>query len=184
MADKYSELGYYEKAIEIAKRLLRQKAEPDSGLLNDIATYYGHLGDHDRAERFYREAGNASHWSGPWFNLALSYRRRRKFQDAMEAVRTAISREDDPPYRVLEALLSEAMGNEADRDQILTDHLPRFGGLRALSDWELGWYLTGCRLAENTSGLAEAEAEQKRRRKANKPHEKSGLLPEAFGIED
>lgn len=184
LADKYSELGYYEKAIEIAKRLLRQKAEPDSGLLNDIATYYGHLGDHDRAERFYREAGNASHWSGPWFNLALSYRRRRKFQDAMEAVRTAISREDDPPYRVLEALLSEAMGNEADRDQILTDHLPRFGGLRALSDWELGWYLTGCRLAENTSGLAEAEAEQKRRRKANKPHEKSGLLPEAFGIED
>jgi molecular chaperone DnaK len=183
LADRYADLEQYEKAVEIVRRVLRQKG-PDPHLLNKAAIFYSDMGDHTRAEKFYREAASLTKWSGPWFNLALTLKNQRKYADALVAVHTAAEREDKPAYRVFEAEIMERLGDEIKRDEILNDYLPRFGGLRALQDFELGWYATGCKLIGDKDGEAKARDERQRRRKAGAPQKTGGALPEEIRTED
>jgi molecular chaperone DnaK (HSP70) len=180
LADKYAELGQVEKAIEYVKRVVRQRNAPDAYLLNRLAGLHVRLGDNDRSARLYREAAAAApSWGGPLFNLALDFRRLKRFTEALSEVRAGISREDNPAYRMLEALLLDDLGQTVARDTILADHRHRFGSVRTLSDWELGWHVTGCQLSGDEAGARVAEAERSRRRLSEDAQTTSGLLPES-----
>ncbi|MGE3845187.1 MAG: hypothetical protein AB7I50_26810, partial [Vicinamibacterales bacterium] len=89
----------------------------------------------------------------------------------------------DGPTLTLAAQVTDAMGQGELRDAHLAEALPAFGGLRSIDDWELGWLMTAARMAGDTVRLADAQAEQ-RRRKTAKPTMTTALgghLPDEAG---
>lgn len=178
LADHYAKLGQREKAVEYLKRALRGKGHPDVGMLNRLAMLYGELGDCEREEKCYREATQASSWSGSWFNLALAQRRRGLYADAVDSINRALAVEAAPPYLVLAALLAEAQGASEQRQQYLTEALRKFSPITSLNDWELGWLVTGAQMAGDQHKLAEAREEQRARMRGTAVIEGSdGQLP-------
>jgi len=177
LAEKYANLGQRERAVEYLKRSLRARNRPDAGILNQMAIYYGELGDHEREEKFYREAALASSWSGPWFNLALTLRRRRRLQEAMEAIDEAIKRDPSPPYLVLKALIEEERGNQQESDRCLKKAWSSFGPPPTLDNWELGWFLTAAKMKGDEKKASEAEMERRRRHTSKTGRVEEGELP-------
>lgn len=162
----YTELGQREKALAACRSLLRARGYPDARLLVRMGILAGDLGDHAREERYYRECAAAEPtWGAPLFNLALSKRRRGLWNEAHATVTDAIGRDPDPPAFVLRALVYEAMGNHPAREADLARALATFGPASALDDFELGWLLTGARMAGDTSRLRAAEEAQRSRQK-------------------
>lgn len=182
LANCYAELHQYEKAIEYLSAVLRQKNEPDAFILNKIAIFCEKNGDHQKAEKLYREAAKASSWSGPWFNLALSQTRRKLVLDALESVNEAIRGEDDPAYLVLRAQIQNSLGNLDASNQDLKDALDGFGPIETMDDWQLGWLTTAAEMAGDTGVQKKAQAEQHRRSKgeqaANAWDDGGGKLPD------
>lgn len=178
LAENYAELRQHEKALEYLSGVLRARNRPDAEILNKMAIYCGEIGDYDRQEKFYREAAAASAWGGPWFNLALLQKNRKKYSEALVSVNKAIVTDDDPPYLVLRAQLHEAMGKKRERDCDLKDALAGFDELGTLSEWSLGWLITATRMAGEQETEAKALAEQRRRRQAGTPSGPAeGVLP-------
>lgn len=178
LAENYSEIGMKEKAIDFLKRTLRAKNKPDPYILNKIGILYGEIGDFEREEKFYKEATTVSSWSGPLFNLALSQRKRGKYDEALENIEKALMNNPEAPYYVLRALLAEDVNNQKDKEKYLEKALKSFGPLSQQSDWELGWYLTAVNLSGDKKRSEEVR-EELRRRAENKKIEISpeGVLP-------
>jgi len=172
LADKYADLGQREKAIEYLQRVLRAKNRADAYILNKVAINYGELGDHQREEKYYREAAQASSWSGPWFNLALAQDNQGRYSEAMESIEKALRQERAAPYLVLKARIAEKLQNGAERDSFLQEALMLFGPPGSLSDWELGWYLTAAQMQDDKAMLSAAKAERKKRE-----HREGGIAP-------
>jgi tetratricopeptide (TPR) repeat protein len=178
IADLYAELGQREKAIDFLKRAIRAKNPPEVNLLNRLAGYYGSVGDVEREEKVYREATSVNPWSGSWFNLSLSLKRRGKLVEAADAVAQAIKLERRSGYLVQAALVAEAMGDSASSQQLLSEALTMFGSVRSLDDWELGWFVTAAQTIGDKKKLSAARAEQRRRSQtAGTPLEVEGDLP-------
>ncbi|HAF25393.1 MAG TPA: hypothetical protein DCK93_21215, partial [Blastocatellia bacterium] len=94
LARWYAELQQHEKALSYLSRALRLIGLPDSEILNLEGIYAGELGDYVRQERAYREADKVSRGGGaPIFNLALSFYRRKKLDQALEAVEQALQKD-------------------------------------------------------------------------------------------
>ncbi|WP_291323481.1 hypothetical protein [Desulfonatronospira sp.] len=53
-----------------------------------------------------------------------------------------------------------------------------FAPVSALSDWELGWYLTAVRMSGLTQTEEEIREERKRRGPQNKQEDPAGIYPE------
>ncbi|PJA48426.1 MAG: hypothetical protein CO171_07435, partial [Syntrophobacterales bacterium CG_4_9_14_3_um_filter_49_8] len=82
LARWYAELNQKERALDWLRSALKSLGKPDVEILNLQGIYYGELGDHERAEKLYREADRATtSWNGPLFNLALSFFRRSMYQE-------------------------------------------------------------------------------------------------------
>ncbi len=177
LADDYAELRQHEKALEYLSRVLRAENRPDAGVLNRMGTFCGEMGDHVREEKFYREAGQASRWSGPWFNLALVQHRRGKHQEAKVSIDHALQSDPEPPYRVLKARIEDSLGDQAERDRQVRQALSEFGPISSLDDWQLGWYLTAARMIKDGKKEEDALAEQRKRRLAGTGIGSGGLLP-------
>lgn len=177
----YTDLGQREKALAAWRSLLRARGYPDPRILQRMALLAGDLGDHEREERFYREAAAADPACGAaLFNLALSQRRRGLWVEAHASVTEAIGRDPDPPAWVLRALVYEAMGNRPAREADLARALATFGPASALDDFELGWLLTAARMAGDAALRRAAEGEQRARQRplpAGAPLAE-GLLPD------
>jgi len=162
----YTELGQREKALAAYRSLLRARGGPDSRLLMRMGILAGELGDHAREERYYRECAAADPaWGGALFNLALAQRRRGLWNEARATVTEAIERDPEPPTLVLRALVHEAMGNRPAREADLARALATFGPASALDDFELGWLLTGARMADDAARVRAAEEARRSRQK-------------------
>ena len=98
--------SHKERALSYLVNLNR--SEPNSRILNKMGIIAGELGDHDREEKFYREAARISlRNSVPLFNLAHSQHEQSKQEEAMKTIDEAIDREQDPPYLILKAAISD-----------------------------------------------------------------------------
>ena len=164
IARDYAELNQSEKAISYLNRALLMKNQPDPDILNLLGIYNGALGDEAKEEKCYRECARVSTWAAPLFNLALAFKNRRQFAEALETVNACLRRRRDGPTFTLKAHIADGMKDEAGRDEALREALACFAGPRGMNDWELGWYLTAARMAGEKKKLDEATAEQKRRK--------------------
>ncbi len=157
-----ADLGRYDRALGLLSRLNRPN--PDVEILNRMGIICGRMGDHQREEKFYREASRVSgRWNGPWFNLALSKHRQGKLNEAAQAIDEAISIDPDAPCLVLKATLAEKMKQPLLRDSLLDRAFATFGPLVTLDDFELHWYLTGSKLARDRQREQEASKERSSR---------------------
>jgi len=163
LAKKYGDLGQREKAIEYLQRVLRAKNRPDADILNKIGIYYGELGDHQRQEKYYREAAQASNWGGPWFNLSLAQDKLGRHAEAMESIDKALGQQREAPYLVQKAMLAEKLKNPQERNSCLQEALGLFEPVSSLSDWELGWYLTAAQMQDAQEKISAAQAERQKR---------------------
>lgn len=156
LADKYADLHQDEKALEYLRSALQAHGGAEPQLINKMAMRCDALGDDERAERLYREAGSLGIWGGPWFNLALSQRRRGKLSEALESIDQALSSEREPPYLVLRARILQDMGNQAERDRCLCEAFEEFDQPERSSEWALGWFLTAAEMDGRTAEVARA----------------------------
>lgn len=163
LAELYVEIGQREKGIEFMQRAMRASGGPDADILNKLASYYAQVGDVEREEKCYREAAAVSPWSGTWFNLALALKRRGRFTDAADAIGRALRRDREGAYLVLGAMIAEGQKDAAGAKKLLDEAMAAFPSIKRLSDWELGWFMTGATMASESERLAEAKAEQRRR---------------------
>lgn len=178
LAEKYDEIGQKEKAIDFLKRALRAKNKPDVSILNKIGILYGDIGDYDKEEKFYREAASVSSWKGSLFNLALSQKQRGKNIEAIETLQGVLSQNPEGPYFVLRALLAKVMNDEKGVSKYLKEAFELFAPPSAQSDWELGWYLEGAKLAKDQQKIDNANKElKKRKRKKDIEDSDIGHLP-------
>jgi tetratricopeptide (TPR) repeat protein len=161
----YAELNQREKALDYLRTAQSRISRPDPWILNLQGIYFGELGDYDRATTAFLEADRAEPcWSGPLFNLSLSYRRRGRHAEALETIEQAIRKADDPgPCLGLKALCLESLDRTEESREIATQAVRAFAPAAALDDWKLGWLLTAAKIAGNDAVRKRAEAEQKKR---------------------
>jgi molecular chaperone DnaK len=167
IARDYAELQQIEKSISYLNRVLILKNQPDPEVLTLLGINYGQLGDFEKEEKCYRECSRVSNYSAPLFNLALSQKNRRQFADAMETVDSCLRRHQDGPTHTLKAVIAEGMKEAVTRDESLREAVKCFAGPRAMSDWELGWYITATRMIGDKTSLDAGMAEQKRRKETS-----------------
>jgi tetratricopeptide (TPR) repeat protein len=175
IAKLYAELGQYEKGLAYLRRALKAKGHADPDILNEMASCAGRLGDRESQEKFYREA--AVNWNGAWFNLALAQKARGRVIEAIQSVERAISVNREAPYLVLRAMLAKPQQNESEASRFLSEALKIFAPLKALNDWELGWFLTAAQLQGDQEKIAAAKAEQQARNRGGEIGHFELLIP-------
>ena len=163
LARGYAELGQREKAVDLLKRALRAKNQPDAYILNLIGLYYDELRDYEKAAKHYREAARVATWGAPWFNLALSQQKQGKFAEALESADKGIDLENKPPYLVLRAQLALVLNKPHEREANLTEAFNLFAPVSIQDDWELGWFLTGAKMAGDQQKVELADTERRQR---------------------
>lgn len=165
LADDCATLRHYEKAISRLRDFMRQKNEPDAGLINLIALYYGYMGDDGREERLYGEAITADpSWSTPWFNLALLLRKQKRLEEAKSAIGKAINlTPNTAPYSVLNAQIVQDMGKDFAKNEFLEIARKNFHALDQLSDWELHWYQKAADMLKDQEAIKAARQEKNHR---------------------
>ena len=172
-------LGHKERAMDFLINLSRTK--PKSLILNRMGIIAGELGDHDREEKYYREAARLSmRNSAPLFNLALSQYKQSIQEEAMKTIDEAIDREQDPPFLILKATISDKMKQPKNvQEELLEQAFRAFGSLQSLDDFEFYWYAHGAKLADDSVKKNKVEEERKRRNKQrNIKLSSEGSLPE------
>jgi len=171
LAKWYAELDQKEKALDWLRTALRSLGKPDVEILNLQGIYYGELGDHERAEKLYREADRAtSSWNGPLFNLALSFFRRSRYQEAVDTIGGAIRKcGQEGEDLTLKAMCLEKIDPDKDYKPTYLQAIKAFGRPDRLSDWELGWFITAARGAGDEKATQQAEKENRKRKKKGKP---------------
>jgi molecular chaperone DnaK len=178
IADLYEGLGEREKALDALKQVLKARNGRDDVLLNKMGILCGSMGDHKRQEKFYKESARVSSWSAPLFNLALARRERGETQKAIETLEQAIERKKDAAYLVLRAMLARDVDDAKTADKYLKEAFKRFGPISELSDWELSWYSSAAKMAEDDKKIKKAEEERKRRLSGKKETaDDASLLP-------
>lgn len=162
LARWYAELQQHEKALSYLSRALRLIGRPDSEILNLEGIYAGELGDYVRQERAYREADKVSRSDGgPLFNLALSFYRRKKFDQAIETVERALEKDPDSgAFRTLRANCLGALGKEVDAKNEYDRALDSFGSPPGLDEWEFGWFHNCAKESGNQEAKLAAEHER------------------------
>ena len=166
IAQWYDELNQHEKALDFLRTALLKLQRADAEILNLQGIYYEALKDHERSEKTYREADNSTGtWGGPLFNLALSYRKRGKHEDALKTINQALEKVGKKgPYLTLKALCLESLKNKNQKKEVLSDAIVSYGPPEILDDWELGWYTTTAELLDEDKYVQRAKKEKEKRR--------------------
>lgn len=160
IAKLHAELHEYERAVELLKAVLAGNAQADPIILNYLGIYCGELGDWDREKTFYQEAARVSSWKGPLFNLALAYRKRKDYDEAVNIMEELIQ-EEEGAYLVLRGLLARDQGQEEAMKAYLTKSMQLFPPVNELSHWQLGWYITAARILGDEERLTDAQQIQR-----------------------
>ena len=183
LADDCAELRQYEKAISSLAAVMRRNNQPDSVLLNKMALYAGSMGDIKREEKVYRGAIEADpDWSTPWFNLALNLRKQNRFEDAREAINTAIKREPGvAPYYILQAQLAKQNGKDFAINTILDLADSCAFPLDEQNSWELHWSIVAADMRGEKKTVEKIR--KLRQRKVGRPNlskQGAGCLPGVY----
>lgn len=181
LARLHADIGHPERALAFINKTLRARSRPDAGLLNRAGILCGEIGDHQRQEKYYREAAQVSTWSAPLFNLALAYEKQGRADDAVATLGEALERSRDAPYLVLKARLARAAGDETAAADLVEEALGLFDPVEDLEDYELYWIEVAARMARNGQLVAEATAERQQRQRAGDTTTGSagGVLPDS-----
>jgi molecular chaperone DnaK len=139
LAELYHKMGHHEKAIEFVQRALRLSTNQNGNLLHQLATYHESAGNKDRAIRAYQEAATVDSWWGRKFNLSLAMHRTKRYEEGLEVAKQLIAQEEDGPQLVLAAMLAKATQHQALANELLVTAKSRFGELKGLDRWALGW---------------------------------------------
>jgi molecular chaperone DnaK len=180
LAELYHDLGQNEKAIAFIQRALRISGKPDANLLDQLATFHEAAGDKERALKALREAATVDGWWGRKFNLCLALNRFKKFPEGWTEVERLVAQHDDGPQLVLAAMLAQASQREHLVKELLTKAKSKFGELKKLDRWELGWakrcadMLSDSAMANTASELLRAQQSEEKHRNLDTP---SGVLP-------
>lgn len=163
----YAELNQKERALDLLRTALRKFRKPDEEILNLQGIYFGELGDHEKEEKSYREADRVSRsWSGPMFNLALSYHKRGMHEEALKTLGKSIEKYgEDGPELSLKAMCLESMGRKDEAQRSAVAAMKYYGPVTSLSDFELGWYHYTAKYLGDTEASKKIEQEKIRRRK-------------------
>ncbi|MFQ3670999.1 MAG: Hsp70 family protein [Verrucomicrobiia bacterium] len=179
LAENYAELNQIDKAIYYLQQALRRKGRPDAHILNLLGIRYGEKADWEREEKMYREAFAANPQSHtPLFNLALSQINRGLAAEAYTTIQSALNLSKSGPCLVLAARINQTLGRAQLAQSALEESFKLFKPPPAMSDWELGWFLTAARMAGDESRLDDAMQERHRRSKRSSNIENTGILPE------
>ncbi len=140
----YSEIRETERALEWLKIALHKLNAPDNEILVLRGIYCGEIGDYAGEEKAYREADANSRTSGTaMFNLALSFRHRRRYEVALEAVDRALVKDPyEGAYLTLRALCLKDLGQQAEAETEFKRAVEYFDDVKDASEWALGWLRT------------------------------------------
>lgn len=166
-----AELKQYERALDWLRLALKNLGKPDAEILNLQALYFRELGNLERAEKFYREADQATpHWDGPLFNLTLLYLHQARHQEALQTIEDAIKKGgEDGPNLTLKARCLERAGVDAQKcHAIYRQAVKAYGRLETMPDWELGWYAAAVKSLGDEEALELANKEIARRKRKGK----------------
>jgi len=165
LARWYAEINQREKALDYLRLALNRLQEPDAEILNLQGIYFEELGDHDRAKKAYMEANRSTQtWSGPLFNLALSYKKRGLHKEALQAIEDGITKAGiSGPDLTLKAMCMESLGDTEKAKQTLTEAMQNYDHPESLDDWELGWYCTAAKLLGDDESMKKAKTARDRR---------------------
>jgi hypothetical protein len=181
LSSLYVESGHWEKAAEYLSRSMRLRGVADEELLGRLAALYERIGDVDRADQYFAQALQAGSWTGTRFNYALVLRRRGDDARGWAVLAPVLGPGAEPPYLVLGAMLQEKLGDASESRRLLSDALRKFDPIGGLSDWALGWYVTGASMTKDARTAEEGREEQRRRAHRRKdddaPPLSDGLLP-------
>lgn len=179
LTNLYREIGFSEKASDLAQHAVKAAKTADPALLNLAGLTAGEAGDHEREEKFLKEAARVSKgWGGPLFNLSLSQRRRGHLDEALITIKQARAIDDDPPSRTLEALILKELGDAEASGKAAVAAAQMYGDFHGKADWYIHWNKVNAELLSDAPLVAEIEAEM-RRRKSNSPAGVTeGMLPE------
>lgn len=184
LASLYSDIGQYEKAIDLYVRILNHFQGNDSSIFNKLAELYERIGNYDKMEAVYLEGFKKFRWAGFLFNLALKQNFIKDYQKASVNIEEAVSRENSAPYFVLKAKIFQNAGNEEEAKESLDEAYSLFGDIQTMDDWELGWYITFCNMRDDKENLKQANLERKLRSSLNSDgntpdnfKEEKGILP-------
>ncbi len=172
-------LGQFEKALDFLRHALKLINRPDAEILNLQGLYYGDLRDYQRQERAYLEADKADpRWAGPLFNLALSYRKQRRYSEALDCINRALVKDpDNAPYHVLRGQCLQALERDEEAQQTFEEAIQRFDVPAGVSDWELGWLQTAADALRDKSMLFQVMKERERRKLSDEPSTQEVMRP-------
>lgn len=163
IADLYEDIGQYERAMALLKRVLRSSPDSSGWILNRLGMLCGQMGDYERQQKFYLEAAASGNNSGPLFNLALAHKRHGDIEKSMEAIDRAIQMDAEAPYLTLKASLLDTLGRKEESVELANRSLRAYDSIPTLDDWGLGWFITAAGMVRDDSRLAEAHAEKRKR---------------------
>jgi molecular chaperone DnaK (HSP70) len=182
IAQNYAKIKQYEKAISYLQRALRMGDSPDPNILNLMGIYSGHIGDTAHEEKYYRESAAQGGGSASLFNLALSQKERGKNQEALKTVEEAVEEGADGPTMTLQSMLQEKTGDKRGSEKSIKEAFELFRPFSAMTDWELGWYITACKMSGRDSDQEKAKKEMSRRgQKGDMTGGADGMLPGLSG---
>ena len=174
----YAEMNQHEKALDFLRIALMKIQRADAEILNLQGVYYDALGDHKRSEKAYREADKATAiWGGPLFNLALSFRKRGKYEEALKTINQALEKVGQKgSYLTLKAMCLDSLRIEDKMQETISDAIVSFDPPETLDDWELGWYTTAANLLKEDEHVKRAKKENEKRRDPGKPSTDDSIL--------
>ncbi len=179
----YAELKQLERAQEYLKTALRLINHPDAEILNLQGINYGQMGDIENQIKAYKEADKVSpYWGGPMFNLALTLRQHKRYDEALEAANKAIEKEkEDAAYYTLKGLCLKSIGKEKEAYEIFHRALKMYRPVEELSDWELGWLQTCSHQLNNKEMLKKINMTMEKRKTSIPPLSSSASPPIVTG---
>lgn len=179
LAIDYAEIGQHEKALDYLKKALTgEQGERASHLLNLMGIYADRLGDSQKAEKFYRSAGEMASNCAAWFNLSFVLQKEGRMTEAIAAVERAIEEEDEPAYHIRRAILALSVGDQATCDRELEHGMASFEPVQLLADYALSWFLAGARMIGDETRMRQAQAEQRKRKQRGDTQTEAGILPD------
>ena len=173
----YAELKQLERAQEYLKTALRLINRPDAEILNLQGINYGQMGDIENQIKAYKEADMSSpYWGGPLFNLALTLRQHKRYDEALEVANKAIEKDkENAAYYTLKGLCLKSIGKEKEANETFHRALKMYRPVEELSDWELGWLQTCCHQINNKEMMKKIDMEMEKRKTPIAPS--SSALP-------
>jgi len=149
------ELGMHEQAFAYYKSALKKLGYKDAAILNSLAFNSQSRKDFDEAERLFRQAIDAEpSWDGSVFNLALMYRTKGRFEEALEEIKHGKSLNDHFAWKVLKAEVLQEIGREDEATSLLEHTRDTVVPSQNLSKWEVTWLNSAYRLLDDQDAIA------------------------------